>query len=212
MPRDVFELLDRHIPLTEEQFHRLNLYHELLVKWQSKINLVSPETLSDAWARHFLDSLQLSLHIKEDGGNILDFGTGAGFPGMALAVYGIPHIHLVESDTKKIAFLKEVSRVTKSPAEIHHTRVENFPSKKFGVIMSRAVASLDQLLSYASPFVSHETFCLFPKGKNYDTELEDAKKNWNFRFNLIPSVTDDQGVIIKLFDLEKRHHEHLIRT
>lgn len=212
MSREIFESLTQHITITEEHKQRLMLYHDLLIKWQSRINLVGPDTITDLWKRHFLDSLQLVPHLQDVSHGTIDFGTGAGFPGMVLAICGVNDIHLAESDAKKISFLHEVARITETSVSIHHTRIEDLPSRKFSVILSRALTNLDSLLHYSFPFVSHETFCLFPKGKNYATELEDAKKNWNFHFNLIPSVTDDQGVIIKLFDLEKRHHGHLNRT
>lgn len=211
MSRDVRSLLNNIYPLNEDQFKNLSLYHDLLLKWQRRINLVSQETIDDCWGRHFLDSLQLAPHIQNDGKPLIDFGSGAGFPGMVLAMCGIKSIHLIESDAKKIAFLKEIARITNTPVAIHHDRIENISLKNVGCITSRALTDLNSLLEYANNFVSHETICLFPKGKNYAMELDRAKSGWNFSFELIPSVTDSQSAIIKIFALEKSNHEQTRR-
>lgn len=202
MRDEAFKLLNQHITISPEVFERLSRYHDLLVKWQAKINLVGPDTIGDAWRRHFLDSLQLLPHIDRRA-IIVDIGSGAGFPGMALAVAGVENIHLIESDAKKIAFLKEVARVTDTKVFIHHMRIEKHPVLKADLILSRACSSLDQLLEYSHPSVSHETICLFHKGKNYFQEVVDAKQKWIFDEKVISSVTDTQGVILKITHLKE---------
>ncbi len=113
-------------------------------------------------------------------------------------------MHLIESDARKISFLQEVARLTKTAVTLHHKRIEKISEiKKADIILARAVTSLNQLLSYASYFVSHETICLFHKGKNWDMEIGDAKENWSFDYNIIPSVTDREGVIIQISNLER---------
>lgn len=200
-----FELLNRHVNVSRETFKKLSLYYDLLIKWQSKINLISDQTISDIWSRHFLDSLQLLKHIPKTLKNpaMIDIGTGAGFPGMALAIYGVGEIHLIESDGKKISFLKEVSRITESKVFIHHDRIENVKLDKCDIILSRACSDLNQLLNLSSKNVSRETFSLFHKGKNYSNELEEAKKHWSFDTEIFPSVTDQNGVIVKLSNINR---------
>lgn len=203
MPEAIFELLNKHVKVSRETCERLTLYYDLLVKWQSKVNLVGPDTIADAWKRHFLDSLQLAYFIENRDGIIVDIGTGAGFPGLVLAIAGYD-VHLIESDTKKVSFLKEVARITHTNVAIHHNRVENISIDNVSVIVSRACAPLEKLFSYSEKFVSHGTICLFHKGKNYSKDIEDANSHWQFDVAALPSVTDVEGVILKVENLRKR--------
>ena len=208
MPPEPFLLLNKHHPVSRETFDRLKNYHDLLIKWQARINLVSKDSLDNIWQRHFLDSLQLIKMISlPDTVKIMDMGSGAGFPGMVLAIAGIKNMHLVESDGKKVAFLKEVARITHTDVSVHQERAEKNSLDKMNVIIARALSNVATLLSYAESNVSHETICLFPKGKNYAMELEDAKKEWSFDCEVIPSVTDSQGVILKLSNLKRWAHD-----
>ena len=207
MRDDIFRLLNRHVNVSRETFERLERYHDLLLKWQARVNLIGPDTVSESWTRHFLDSLQLLPFLPNPEARLLDIGSGAGFPGMVLAVCGMKNITLAESDQKKVIFLKEVARVTDTEVAIHAARVEALDAPSFDVITSRACSALTTLLDYSSKFVSHETFCLFPKGRNYTKEVDDAHINWNFELETAPSVTDTQGVILKLSQVNRRGHE-----
>mgnify|MGYP003395316089 CR=1 FL=1 len=204
MPDPGYDLLNRHLKVSRETFERLSVYHDLLLKWQAKINLISNDSIPDIWTRHFLDSAQLINHIPSLGASILDIGAGAGFPGMVTAILGAHDVHLVESDGKKVAFLREVSRETETPVSIHHERAENVRLDKCDIILSRACSDLNQLLRLCEKNVSRETFSLFHKGKNYSNELEDADKYWSFEQQVLPSVTDPNGVIIKLSHIHRR--------
>lgn len=208
MSESAFQLLNQHMNVSHETFDKLNRYYELLIKWQKKINLVGPDTISDAWRRHFLDSIQLLRWIDNLSQPIVDFGSGAGFPGMVLAIFGGKNIHLIESDAKKIAFMQEVSRITKSPVSLHHRRIEDVRIDNVGVITSRACSDLKSLCEYAHPLVSHGTICLFHKGKNYSKEIEDAKENWSFDITVSPSVASDEGVILNLSNLGERGRDY----
>jgi 16S rRNA (guanine527-N7)-methyltransferase len=202
------EFLNRHVPIPREAMEKFSAYHDLLIKWQAKINLVGPDTISSIWQRHFLDSLQISKFIENKQSSIIDIGTGAGFPGMALAIYGYENVHVVESDGKKVVFLKEVSRVTQTKIHIHHARVEKIQKINYDVIVSRACSELATLLQYSEPLVSHGTTLLFHKGKNYSREIEDALEKWLFSYEIFPSVADEHGVIVKLSKLERRAHDN----
>ncbi len=205
-----FELLNEHIYVSHGTFERLKLYHDLLLKWQPKINLVSNDTIDDSWSRHFLDSLQLVKYIDDKEKIIADLGAGAGFPGMALAIMGYKNIHLIESDSRKTAFLKEVARITETKITIHNCRIEEAKIGDVDIVISRACASLDKLLQLSehilSENISRGTICLFHKGKNYSIENEDALKNWQYDLAVTPSIAGLQSVILKLSKVRKRHH------
>lgn len=203
-PEDGLQLLNRYVNITPEVFSRLTLYHALLIKWQVKINLIANDSLQDVWKRHFLDSLQLLPLMPSGGKPVIDMGSGAGFPGMALAIAGIPNVHLIESDAKKIVFLKEVARITSTDIFIHHSRIEDCKIPDAAVIIARALAPLPELLTYASGNVSRETICFFPKGKNYAKEISDAQKGRVFDHALIQSVSDNEGVILRISNLRRR--------
>lgn len=208
MRDDVFDDLNRHVQVSRETFSKLVLYHDLLLKWQARVNLVGPDTVPRVWRRHFLDSLQLLNHLPRHDCFLLDIGSGAGFPGMVLAICGLKNVWLAESDQKKITFLREVSRVTETPVKLHAARVETLISDRaFDVITSRACSSLATLCEYSHPNVSHETLCLFPKGRNYTKEIEEAHMQWGFELEVAPSVCDAESVILKLRHLTRRGHD-----
>lgn len=199
------EFLNSHIPVSRGTGERLKIYHDLLLKWQKKINLIGENTIADIWNRHFLDSLQLVNYIDDKQKVIVDIGSGAGFPGMALAIYGYSNVHLVESDSRKTAFLREVARITNTKVEIHNRRVEELSNWRNHdlVFTSRACAPLEKLFQLISNFVSHETICLFHKGKNYSIEHEDALLNWQYEISVKPSIADSQSVILRISNIKK---------
>jgi 16S rRNA (guanine527-N7)-methyltransferase len=201
---NTYAWLNEHIDVSRETFDRLALYHSLLVKWQAKVNLVGPDTVSDAWRRHFLDSLQLQKYIENRNAHIADIGSGAGFPGVVLALSGYDNMHVVESDAKKTLFMREVARVTNTKITVHHNRIEKTDLDTIAYVTSRALAPLEKLFSLTTHFVSHETICLFHKGKNYITDIQDAKKHWSFDVEVLPSITDTEGVILRIENLRKR--------
>lgn len=202
-------------PLTPEEFQkdtgvsretldRLRLYGELLVKWQKTINLVGPSTLPDLWRRHFLDSAQLFPLLPDSARVLVDFGSGAGFPGLVLAILGVPEVHLIESDQRKCAFLREVARQTDAPVTVHAKRIEAVVPFAADVITSRALASLAQLLDLARPFLTPQTLCLFPKGQNVEAELTEAHKIWNMQVTRVPSRSDADATILRLSPATER--------
>ncbi len=203
MLKEPFDFLNSHIPVPRGTFESLSIYYELLLKWQNKINLIGPDTITDIWSRHFLDSLQLLKYIDDREKTIVDLGSGAGFPGMALAIYGFKNIHLIESDSRKIAFLREVARVTNTKISIHHKRIENCKIDNIDIFVSRALAPLDKLFHLISKSVSHETKCFFHKGKNYSIENENALLNWRYDMVVNPSIVDSQSVILEFSNIRK---------
>ena len=203
MLKEPFDFLNSHIPVSRGTFELLSIYYELLLKWQKKINLIGPDTIPDIWNRHFLDSLQLVKYIDDKKKVIADLGSGAGFPGMVLAICGYENIHLIESDSRKIAFLREVARVTNTKISIHNKRIEDFKIDNIDIFVSRALAPLDKLFHLISKSVSHETICFFHKGKNYSNENQDALLNWRYDIDVNPSIVDSQSVILKISNIRK---------
>jgi 16S rRNA (guanine527-N7)-methyltransferase len=189
-------MLQSTLGVSRETLSRLSVYGELLIKWQSSINLVANSTIDDMWHRHFLDSAQIFSLLPPETKNILDIGSGAGFPGLVLAIMGAKNVTLVESDTRKCMFLKEVLRETNSAANIENCRVEDLTRSSFDVVTARALAPLDKLLVYAQPYFRSGTVGFFPKGRKFASELARTKKHWKFKYTLVPSVTDTSGTII----------------
>lgn len=173
-------------------------YADLLRRWQSRINLVASGSLEDLWRRHFLDSAQLRPLLPPRSRVLLDIGSGAGFPGLVLAIMGVPEVHLVEADRRKCAFLREAARLTGTEAAIHAARVEELTPWPVDVITARATAPLRRLLDLVSAFLSPTTCCIFLKGASAASELAEARRLWRMEASELPSLSDPSGRILKL--------------
>ena len=189
--------------VSRETYDKFRVFEATLIKWQRSINLISKSTIKDIWFRHLLDSAQLYPFISNIKGNIFDFGSGAGFPGLVLAIMGHKKICLVESDQKKCTFLREVAMLCEIEVSIFNTRIENLEYKDVYLIMSRALAPLSKLIDYVELFIdkSPSNKKLFPnmlflKGKSYKKEISDLHKNKNLFFYEYPSLTDKYGKIL----------------
>lgn len=189
--------------VSRETIERLDGYEQLLIKWNSKINLVSKSTIPEMWNRHFCDSAQLWPYIDKNARSWLDFGSGAGFPALVNAVIAKekqPELKftLVESDHRKCAFLNSVVRELDLAATVVPVRIEASEPQKADIISARAVASLDQLLEYSEKHRHESTILLFPKGMNYESELTAAQKHWHIEVRTIQSLTDSNSVILRI--------------
>jgi 16S rRNA (guanine527-N7)-methyltransferase len=197
------ELTDQ---LPDTALEKLRRYHQLLLEWNPAINLVSPKTLPEAWERHILDSLQL-LTILDGLPNqrlALDVGSGGGFPGMVLAIARPDwDYHLVESDRKKIEFLRHVSRETSTPVTLHAHRVESLPPMRPALLTARAFAPLPKLLALTTPHHHPGLTLVLPKGAQAEEELKEAKKLWRFDHKSVTSMTDPQAQILILSAVER---------
>mgnify|MGYP000860386708 CR=1 FL=1 len=208
MEHPVLETLN----VSRETSERLKTYVELLRKWQSRINLVAESTLSDVWRRHILDSAQLLPLASPDARNWIDLGSGAGLPGLVLAILlrerAGAFVTLIESNRKKSAFLAEAIRVTQAPARVLTVRIEQAISRQnplsCDVVTARALASLPQLLNWASPLLMAGAQGLFLKGQDVDAELTEAAKSWNIKMELLPSQSDPSGRIVCVKALASR--------
>ena len=195
--------------VSHETIDQLKVYHSLLVEWQAKFNLVSKSSLEDAWVRHFEDSVQLFSFVPKSAKTLADFGSGAGFPALVLAIIAkekTPYlkVFLVESIRKKTLYLKEVAEKTNTDVCIVNDRIENMPNQKFDVITSRAMTSLKDLLAYSFRFCHKDTVCIFPKGKSYSLEIAEAHKNWHFKCEIKQSQISDEGKILIITDIAKK--------
>lgn len=184
--------------VSRETIERLSAYAALLVKWQARINLVSASTLTDLWRRHMLDSAQLLPLLPEGTTSLIDLGSGAGFPGLVLAILGIPEVHLIESDQRKCVFLAEAARAAGAKATIHNKRIEQIEGLSAGVVTARACAPLDLLLTYAQRFLWHGGKVLFLKGAAVEEEVAAARKNWQMEIERFPSTSDPKGCILRI--------------
>jgi 16S rRNA (guanine527-N7)-methyltransferase len=203
--------------VSRETLVRLETYAALLTKFQNALNLVGPNTLADPWRRHFLDSAQLFPLLPgsaADGGRgpvILDLGTGAGFPGLVLALMGegagTPfRVHLVESDSRKATFLKEVARRTGCPVTIHNLRIEAMKPFAVDAICARAFAPIARILRVSGHFLTlpgARPMLLLLKGRRATEELTAAEKGWKMRVESISSITGADAMVLRLRDITR---------
>jgi len=200
------ELKALGINVSRETLQRLETYAGLLVKWQAKINLVGPATLPDLWRRHFLDSAQLLPLLPAAIGTLADLGSGAGFPGLVLAIMTDWRVHLLDSDQRKCAFLRQVAldcgvldRVT-----IHARRIEQVTGLLADVVTARACAPLGELLDLAEPFIGEKGTGLFLKGAQAEEELTQAQRRWTMRLDRRDSISDPAGKLLIVSQLKRK--------
>lgn len=190
----VNECAEVGISVSYETKERLQTYADLLKKWQVKINLVSNSTISDLWQRHMMDSAQLMRFIPERS-KVMDMGSGAGFPGLVLAMFGCV-VTLVESDQRKCAFMHEVALQTRINVQILNQRLGEGGAGSSEYVTARALASLPDLLEYAEPWLSTGAKAVFLKGSEVNEELTLAKRSWHIDYQVKPSLTDSKGAIV----------------
>ncbi len=197
----------RQSDVSRETLESYKLWHSLLLKWNRRINLVSHTAIEDYWARHALDSWQITPYLPESVEKIIDLGSGAGFPGLSLAISckerAQGSVLLVESAGKKASFLRTVIRELDLPAKVISDRAETLPAEIYDVVSARAFAPLPRLFDYAQRFWGKNTQGLFLKGENVQYELTEAKKTWNYDVDIKPSVSDSTGSILKVTGLAR---------
>ena len=211
-------------PLTPEKFEeitivsretmdRLRIYAAYLEEWQQTLNLVSRNSVPDLWDRHMRDSIQLVEHLPDDARSITDVGSGAGFPGLVLAIVtGLP-TELIDSHVRKGAFLREVAAATNAPVTVTTARVEDIARERWpqrhesvensvGVLTVRALAPLEKLCGMADLLGAECS--LFMKGGRWSEELTVAEKRWRIKHQTFESVTSPEGRILRITGLKKR--------
>ncbi len=183
---------------------RLIAFASLLTRWNTTIKLVSHQDLAHLWTRHIDDALQLVPLMPPGVTQALDLGTGAGFPGLVLALATEVHFDLVEADTRKAAFLQEAVTSLKAPATVHASRIEDLALGSRRLVTARALAPLPNLLELSQPFLAEAGVGLFPKGARVDAEVAEARKDWIMDLQQSPSRTSPDGRILRITGLRRR--------
>ena len=178
----------------------LEQYRSYLIDWNQRMNLVGPATLDVFWSRHAWDSAQI-LPLAPEALTWADLGTGAGLPGIVLAILQKDrpgfHVHLIDSLAKRCRFLTEVVEGLKLPATVHNSRAEDL-SLTVDIVTARACAPLHRLFGYGQPYVKRGATALFLKGQDVASELEDATRHWDFEADVLPSLSDARGRIVRV--------------
>lgn len=202
--------------VSRESIEKLEIYHALLLKWQKAINLVSPKTVGDAWVRHFADSVQLeqficqnsSADVSRESSIVFDLGTGAGFPGLVLAMLRPElEVHLIESDERKCEFLRTVSRETDITVNVHTQRIEDgIEGVVPDFVTARALADLGALMAFCQDWAQKnpDLTMLFLKGSKADLEIADAQQLYSFDVQKHTSLTDPRGSILEIKNLAQK--------
>ncbi|KPF67811.1 16S rRNA (guanine(527)-N(7))-methyltransferase RsmG [Bosea sp. AAP35] len=199
----------RLTPVSRETEERLALLVSELTRWQAAKNLVSQSTLADVWTRHIADSLQI-FQLAADQRRWLDLGSGGGFPGLVIGICLAEtggHIDLVESNSRKCAFLRHAARLTDAPVTVHAARIDdviNGFAGRVDVVTARALAPLPQLLVWCNELLRTGALGLFPKGQHLDAELTDSSRYWKIQASTVSSVTDGAARILMVRAAEKR--------
>lgn len=205
MPHSDAFLLETQV--SRETLALYEAWHSLLLTWNKRINLVAKSTLPEFWTRHALDSWQITPYFKATDKAFLDFGSGAGFPGIAgtIALLGQENasMTLTESAGKKASFLRTVIRDLDLPAKVHRGRIEGLAPFEADIITARAFAPLDRLLSYAEPFLGEDTRLILLKGLAVDEELEHARATWTFESQTVKSLSDETGCVLIIENIKR---------
>jgi 16S rRNA (guanine527-N7)-methyltransferase len=186
-------------PVSRETELRLEQYDALLRDWNQRLSLVANSTLDSIWSRHFLDSAQLMPLIPEPARPVIDIGTGAGFPGVILAIMGLPHIHLVEHNMRKVGFLRTVIAALGLEVTLHAMKVESVKPFAAGAVTARAFRPLAELVGLGRKFLRDDAaVAIFPKGRRAEEELTEARRLWRAQVERFPSLTDPDSTIFRL--------------
>jgi 16S rRNA (guanine(527)-N(7))-methyltransferase RsmG len=193
---------ERAFDVPREITEKLRAFVDLLLRWNRRINLVSAKSAEDVWRRHVSDSLQLLPLLPPGSTSLLDIGSGAGFPGLVLAMATGSEVSLVEADKRKAAFLADASaRLGLTAVKVHAERIEDAALPKARLLTARALAPLPELLRYAHTLLSPDGTALFPKGRAAERELEAASRDWTMRVERFTSRTDPSSTIFRISEV-----------
>jgi 16S rRNA (guanine527-N7)-methyltransferase len=198
----------RLVPVSRETEARLDAFVDLLDRWRHKTNLISNSTFASVWTRHIADSAQV-LALAPEARRWLDMGSGAGFPGLviAIALANVPGaiVHCVESDRRKAAFLREAARATGAAAVIHPERVEAIEPESLGpvdAVTARAFAPLPLALKLAKPWIERGAVAVFPRGESAKDQIaalpEAPPEAWAYAIETLPSVVNPKAAILRI--------------
>lgn len=207
-PHEFAQALD----VSRETLARFEAYADLLVKWQARMNLIGPATVAHLWRRHFLDSAQLLERVRDARGlegpagrplRWLDIGSGAGFPGLVLALMGAGEVHLVEANARKAAFLSQAIQATGATARVHRARVEALAPMGVDIVTARACARIATLIDYGRPHLAPDGEMWLLKGQDVEDELTEAAISWTMTVDRSSSRSDPSGTVVRLRDFRR---------
>lgn len=189
--------------VSRETADKLDSYVGMILAWNRTINLVSRRDEALLRERHIMDSLALLPYLPAEFDRAIDLGSGAGFPGLVLAIATGRHFDLVEADNRKAAFLREAARVTGAPVTVHAIRIEGARLPPAPLITARALAPLTTLLTWARPLLAPGGVCIFPKGRTALEELTQASAQWHMQVEQWPSPLDPCARILRLSEISR---------
>jgi len=195
------DLLSR-LNVSRETMERLEIFEQVIRKWNPKINLVSRSSLNNLWTRHIVDSIQVFRNAPESK-SWVDLGSGGGFPGVIVAILAadeVPELSvtLIESDQRKSAFLRTAARECGAKVQVLNQRIEAVEPQQAEVLSARALADLNALLGFTHLHLKEGGTAMFPKGVTWKKELEEAFRHWRFDAEPITSLTEPDAVILKI--------------
>ncbi|MDB2414423.1 16S rRNA (guanine(527)-N(7))-methyltransferase RsmG [Rickettsiales bacterium] len=191
-------ILPEHYNVSRETSEKLNQYCQELLKWNKRINLISPSTENNIWERHILDSARLVTLIPDNTKLIVDLGSGAGLPGAIIAILTNIKTTLIESDQRKCAFLQHIAATISPNIKVINDRIENIKDLRPDIITARALAPLPKLIDLAKPLFHPGCKCLFLKGENITKEIKSASASWDLTYEIIKDKNNDVGDILSI--------------
>lgn len=191
----------KSFPVSRETEALLARYEALLLERNQTLSLIAPSTAETIWTRHFLDSAQIARLIPDPEKPVVDIGSGAGFPGLVLAIVGLPNVHLIEHNMQKVAFLRGVAAELNLAVTVHAMKSDAVRPFAAGVVTARALKPLDQLIALGRRFVGSDSVCIFPKGRRAEEEMVVARRKWHMKAERFPSVTDPDSTIFRLSNI-----------
>ena len=205
------KVVHKYGDVSRETLERLQIYVDLVLKWQPAQNLIAPSTIPDIWTRHVVDSLQTQWSYPE-ARTWVDIGSGAGFPGVVTAILlaGDPdaHVHMIESNQRKAAFLRTALRETGSKGTVHPGRIESVAKDwshgRVDAVSARALASLDPLFQLCEPFTRQGAKAVFHKGQDFKREVNEASARWDFDLVEKVSVVDPTSRMLLFSEISAR--------
>ncbi len=189
--------------VSRETLDRLEAYVSLLLRWNRTINLISRRDEAVIWERHIADSLALRPLLPSNFSHAIDLGAGGGLPGLVLAISTGKPFHLVESDQRKAAFLREAARTLALSVTIHAARIEAVQISPAPVITARALAPLNILLTWSERLLAPNGICVFPKGRTIDDELTIAASEWHMKVESVSSPTDPTARFLRISEIHR---------
>ena len=193
--------------VSRETTERLRKFVDLLLRWNRTINLISRRDEALVWDRHIADALALLPLLPPEFVRAIDLGSGAGLPGLVMAIATGKPFDLVDADHRKAAFLREAARESGAPVTIHAARIEMLDLPPAPVITARALAPLPTLLGWAAPLLAPGGVCLFPKGRLTADELTAASAQWHMRVERFASPTDPDATILRISEISRVGHD-----